>query len=167
MANGERMEFVEVNGTSEHFPLVKDQFEKVLQPTYGTQARALNGIESSTDRKCLLLLANQAPVGILVFKADITEVREDSKYTAGCFVIKTLFVINSTDNNGKGYGSCLIAKAIKEATERHATSMYTTVSASVPEALEFFQKKGFKIEKGIEGKFTPGVIEHVLTKTLN
>jgi GNAT superfamily N-acetyltransferase len=146
--------------------LVKAQFEKVLQPIYGTQDRSLNGIERSTDRKCLLLLADQTPVGILVFKTDIAEVREDSKYTAGCFVIKTLFVINSTDNNGRGYGSCLIDKAITEATERHATGMYVTVSASVPDALKFFQKKGFKIEKEIEGKFTPGVIEYVLTKTL-
>jgi len=166
MASGERTEFVEVNGTSEHFPLVKDQFEKVLQPIYGIHARLLNGIESSSDRKCLLLLANQTPVGILVFKTDITEVRRDSKYTAGCFVIKTLFLINSTDNSDKGYGSRLIAKAIKEATERHATSMYVTVSESAPDALKFFQKKGFKIEKEIEGKFKPGVMEYVLTKTL-
>lgn len=160
------MEFVEVNGTSEHFPLVKEQFEKVIQPIYGSQARDLKGIESSTEKKCLLLLANETPVGILVFKTGITEAREDSKYTARCFVIKTLFVINSTANNGKGYGSCLIDKAIKEAKKRHATSMYVTVSASAPDALKFFQKKGFKIEKGIEDKFTTGVIEHVLTKTL-
>jgi len=161
------MEFVEVNGTSEHFPLVKDQFEKVIQPIYGKHARLLNDIESSTDRKCLLLLANQTPVGILVFKTDITEEREGSKYTAGCFVIKTFFVINSTDNNGKGYGSRLMERATKEATEKQATSMYVTISESVPETLEFFQKKGFKIKKWIEGKFKPGVKEYYLTKTLN
>ena len=157
---------MEVSGTSEHFPLVRDQFKKVLEPIYGPQARALNGIESSTDRKCLLLLANQTPVGILVFKTDITEERKDSKYNAGCFVIKTLFVINNTENNGKGYGSCLMSKAIEEATRRNATSIYVTISASKPESLEFFRKKGFNIEKGMEGKFTEGVIEHVLKKTL-
>src|SRR6218665_1819737 len=159
-----RREFVEVSGTSEYFPLVKEQFENVIQPIYGPQDRALNGIERSTDRKCLLLLANKTPVGILVFKTDITEERKDSKYTGGCFVIKTLFVISSNNNNGKGYGSCLIDKAIEEAKERHATNMYVTVSESVPNALEFFKKKGFKIERGIEGKFTPGLTEFVLTK---
>lgn len=143
-------------------PLVRLEFDKIIRPLYGCQLKALKQIELSTDRRCELLLdENDVPCGVLVYKTGFqNEYRQFGVINS--VEIKTLFVINSFSNRGKGYGQILLDKVFNYAKSIGAQGIHVTVGDKVPQSIRFFKKNNFKILHSWKGRYLPGVDEHLL-----
>ena len=138
-------------------------FNRVLEPLYGSQRKALCQIAEGKDRHCYLLYENEVPAGVLVFKTIPSD--EFSAFgVVNSVEVKSLFVDNSQKNSGKGLGSALLNKLHKEieALEIPVQGMHVTVSESKDDSLAFFQKKGFQIAHVWEGRYKTGVNEYLL-----
>jgi L-amino acid N-acyltransferase YncA len=138
-------------------------FRQVLEPLYGDQTKALRQIHQNQDREGYLYLMDHEPVGILVYKT------KGSNEFANLGVensleIKTLFVINSEKNSGKGIGSDLLKRVENKAREELFPSVHVTVSETKKDSLHFFSKKGFQIVQTWDGKYVENTKEHLLNK---
>lgn len=138
-------------------------FNEILVPLYGSQEKALKQVSLSTDRLCYLLYEDKTPVGVIVFKTVISN--EFSTYgITNSIEIKSLFVVASGENSGRGIGSLLLDKVASE-VERlriQCNSIHVTVSEDKTESLTFFRKKGFSIIHTWDGRYFTGKKEHLL-----
>lgn len=154
-------QFEFVDGNHPLFSEVKEIMDEVLTPLYGKQESALEKISKSIDRECVVMLVNNKLVGLLIYKTNISD--EFSKFDiCSSIEIKTLFLKNSNNNSGKGFGSCLLNKALEYGKVVGAKSLSVTVSENKQESLAFFQRKGFKIVHTFSGKYVAGVNEYLL-----
>ncbi|MFY7843075.1 MAG: hypothetical protein ACOVOR_03565 [Rhabdochlamydiaceae bacterium] len=159
--------FYQVSGNSPLMTKMKEIFSKILEPLYGSQAKALKQIEESKDRKAFLLCADEStnPLGVIVFK-DVLSDEFSSKGIANSVEIKSLFVVNSDQNSGKGLGTTLLTKIIEETAKRLDPKFYNvTVSEDKKESLIFFLSKGFTIMHVWDGKYIKGKKEYLLAAT--
>lgn len=137
---------------------VVSSFEEIIQPLYGDQTKSLNKIFSKFDRETYVLLdESSAPIGILVAKTSEKDTLE----------IKTLFIVNSEKNSGKGFGSLLLKQALDLALELNKSNILVTVAEDKKDSLAFFQRKGFEIIDSQEGIYREGKIEYFLRKNMN
>ena len=81
--------------------------------------------------------------------------------------IKTLFVVNPVERQGRGIGKKLLIEAIAQGVKSGADYLAVTVSENKTESLGFFQSKGFEIKKAMPDKYIKGVVEYLLIKKLN
>lgn len=142
---------------------VRSIFNEVLEPLYGSQDKAVKQIEESSDRRCFLLYQDADPVAVLQFKAVATSEFQEFG-AAESIEIKSLFVYNPQRNSGKGLASRLLEK-LKEELPRLGidfNGIHVTVSERVAESLLFFKKKGFGVVHTWDGRYIPGVKEHLL-----
>jgi len=58
---------------TQRMPVLREIFEQILTPLYGSQDEALRKIEVGTDRDCHLLYANETPVGVIAFKTLLSD----------------------------------------------------------------------------------------------
>jgi WD40 repeat protein len=148
----------------ERMDVVTEIFNRVLQPLYGSQEKAIKQIQESTDRKCFLLYEEALPVAVLVFKTVLSS--EFEKFgVKDSIEIKSLFVDQSTQNSGRGLGSALIDRLQQEVSElglRHS-GIHVTVSDKKQESLMFFRKKNFQIVHEWKGKYQPDSVEFLLS----
>ena len=71
--------------------------------------------------------------------------------------IKTLFLIHPERDSGRGFGSLLLKRVERYATEYfQAKGVHVTVSEMQKDSVGFFQKKGFKEMARWEGKYQKG-----------
>ncbi len=141
----------------------KKIFERVLVPLYGPQEKALQQIARGEDRTGFLLYKDNNPLGVIVFKTVLSD--EFREYGIKKSVeIKSLFVVDSDNNSGRGLGSALLNKVIEETQLRHLRpeSFHVTVSNTKQDSLIFFLKKGFDIKHAWMGKYTPNIPEYLL-----
>lgn len=158
--------FYPVNGTTlQRMQDLQKIFNDILVPLYGSQEKALKQINLSEDRLCYLLYENQAPVGVIVFKTIISN--EFSTYgITKSIEIKSLFVVASGENSGRGIGSLLLDKVASE-VERlkiKCDSIHVTVSETKGDSLNFFRKKGFHIVHTWSDRYIKGTKEHLLRR---
>lgn len=159
---------VPVDGNSSYYPKVAQFFEEVIAPLYGDQTAALNKIAQAKDRICEVLVekadSQEQVVGIVVYKN--FPVEEFTSYgIASALEIKTLFVVNPEKNSGRGIGSQLINQVFHQAKSNEKfRNVVVTVSEEKPEALGFFQAKGFEIVDSWTGAYKEGITEHLLYK---
>lgn len=152
--------FVTVYRNSPYFAVVKEQFESVIAPIYGSQAEALKRIASGTDRACEVLLRGPANevAGILVYKLHPTD--EFAEYgIRKALELKTLFVVNAATQSGRGIGSELINRIQEIASQSKFESIAVTVSNEKNESQEFFKKKNFVPVKVFRDKYKEGIDE--------
>lgn len=140
-------------------------FNEILVPLYGPQEKALSQISLSTDRTCYLLYEGRVPVGVIVFKTVISNEFANFGITDS-IEIKSLFVVASGENSGRGIGSLLLDKIASEVEKLRikCNSLHVTVSEDKTESLNFFRKKGFSIMHTWDGRYFQGKKEHLLRR---
>lgn len=142
-------------------------FEKILVPLYGSQEDALNKIGLARDRVCYLLYEINVPLGVIAFKTIVSNEFEKIG-VKNSIEIKSLFVVESGQNSGKGIGSMLLEKVAEEIKKLKikCNSIHVTVSETKPESLNFFKKKEFRIINAWDGKdkYIKGVTEYLLSR---
>lgn len=156
--------FFQVGGESqEKMPLLTEIFHKTLKPLYGPQDKALSQIELSRDRVCFLLCEKEIPKGLLVFKTLLSNEHQEFNISES-IEIKSLFLVDPTSNSGRGLGSILLQKLYEEIEHLPLTprNIHVTVSATKPESLAFFQKKGFSVIHLWKDRYQPGATEYLL-----
>lgn len=156
--------FYQVGGEyPEKMDVLTEIFNRVLEPLYGPQAKAIEQIRQSKDRKCFLLYENDLPAGVIAFKTDVSD--EYAKLgVKNSIEVKSLFVDQSAQNSGRGLGSALVDKLKREVELLGIAydSIHVTVSETKPESLMFFQKKGFAISHAWKDRYVKGVTEYLL-----
>lgn len=158
--------FVSVNGESPLFEKVRNVFLTSIAPLYGNQDKALGQIYESSDRTCELLLdESDDPKGILVYKNDVQDEFADEGIE-NSLEIKTLMVVNPTENSGKGFGRRLMGRIIHIAEEKMSAGIHVTVSEEAEGPKEYFEHYGFNAVKTWEGRYAEGVREYLLFKSL-
>lgn len=164
-AEGPPRVFHEVSGavSPEKMEVVTEIFNRILEPLYGDQTKAISQIETSSDRKCFLLYEGKTPRAVLVFKTVLSS--EFAEFGVDNSIeVKSLFVDHSKQNSGRGLGSALVNK-LKEEVEKLGLphkGIHVTVSETKQESLMFFEKKGFKVVHTWDGRYIEGVKEHLL-----
>lgn len=158
--------FLEVGNSKniEKMEVVSEIFQRILLPLYGSQEKALKQIGEGADRRCYLLYEGEIPVGVIVFKTVLSN--EFASFgIKNSIEIKTLFVVNSEENSGKGLGTDLVKKVIAEAEALKLghESLHVTVSESKGDSLKFFKKKGFNVVHSWKGRYKEGVTEYLLS----
>ncbi len=148
--------FSVIDSSCQDFELIQQAFEALIKPVYGAQKSALDKIGSGHDRLCEGLYVDDKLTGMLVYKKQITARGQSLE-------IKTLALTNPSHESGQGLGSVLFDRAVTVARQRKATNLCLTVSSMKPEALRFFQKKGFVITGAVPDRYSVGAIEHELT----
>lgn len=138
-------------------------FERVLVPLYGSQEKALKQFELSVDRVCFLLYEETTPVGVIAFKTTTSDEFE-KEGIKNSFEIKSLFVVESTKNSGRGIGSILLNKVLEETSKLQHDSLHVTVSAKKAESIYFFVKNGFRVMASWPGRYEKGTVEHLLSR---
>ncbi len=159
--------FHPVQRESEKMAELQKIFERILVPLYGSQTDALSKIESAKDRSCYLLCEENLPVGVLVFKTILSN--EFSEFgIKDSIEIKSLFVVDSENNSGRGLGSTLFQKAVEEASKLGLghKAFHVTVSETKEESLAFFKRKGFQIVHKWVGRYIDKVTEYLLKYSL-
>ncbi len=152
------LEFVKVDGSSSYFSRVERVFREVLAPLYGDQSKMVSLIKSCEDRQCELLLADGAAVGLIVYKKLLQN--EFAEFgVMNSLELKTLLLIDSKENSGKGYGTELINRVKKVAGEKCASGVHVTVSEEVKTSQRFFRHKGFSVLQAWEGRYKSDVKE--------
>jgi len=146
--------------TWKHFT---SSFQNTIAPIYGPQEQALKKIEAGVDRKAYLMYEKGEAVGILVFKTLATDEFAHLGFPKS-LEVKSLFVINSKNNSGRGHGSKLVDKIIEVAKLLNAESIHLTVSEQVPQSLAFFQKKKFNVIATTEKHHETGLVEYTLAR---
>ncbi|OJV09339.1 MAG: hypothetical protein BGO14_03170 [Chlamydiales bacterium 38-26] len=161
-------EFCVVNSHSDKKIIedLKNIFVKTLTPLYGSQEDAINKILLSKDRVCHLLYENTDPVGVIVFKKILTDEFAEMGIKRS-IEIKSLFVVNSANNSGRGLGSRLLNKVIEESRKLRLQhdSLHVTVSETKKESLMFFLNKEFDIKYMWKGRYKENVIEYLLCRS--
>lgn len=156
--------FYQVGGEySDKMHVLTEIFNRVLEPLYGSQAKAVQQIRESTDRKCFLLYEDDLPAGVIAFKTAVSD--EFAEFgVKNSIEVKSLFVDQSSQNSGRGLGSALVDKLKREVELLGILydSIHVTVSETKPESLLFFQKKGFSITHAWKDRYIKGVTEYLL-----
>ncbi len=135
-------EFIRVDKNHQLFPQVRTLFEEVIAPIYGDQKDALEKIGEGKDRACEVLVQAEKINGIIVYKTRPTD--EFAQYGAkNALELKTLFVVNASQNSGRGLGSKLLERVENAAKPAIFSSIVVTVSETKTESCEFFKKKQF------------------------
>jgi len=102
---------------------------------------------------------------VLVFKTFLAPfIFEKREYPS--VELKTLFVINSDQNSGRGIGSILLSKCEEEICKLDAKGIIVTVSEEKRDSLDFFMKKGFFVVEEQPGRYKENVTEFALFKKL-
>jgi len=159
----ENYEFITLKRSSPHFEKVEKVFREILEPLYGSQDSSIEKIKAREDRKSELLLYNDNPVGLIVYKKEKQD--EFSKYgIRDSFELKTFLVIDRERNAEKGYDILLLNRVLKLARRKFATSVHLTA----PEQYNagFFRSKGFSVTRTWKDKYVQGVTEHLLCLNL-
>lgn len=160
------IKFAIVEGNEELIKTVQKLFEEIIVPLYGDQSKAINRIRGGQDRTTKLLLENNHPASVLVVKT-ISNNEFSSVGAHNSIEIKTLFVVNPVERQGRGIGKKLLIEAIAQGVKSGADYLAVTVSENKTESLGFFQSKGFEIKKAMPDKYIKGVVEYLLIKKLN
>ncbi|MCE5294020.1 MAG: GNAT family N-acetyltransferase [Chlamydiales bacterium] len=144
--------------------ILTEIFTRILEPLYGSQSKALSQIRESKDRKCFLMYEQENPVGVLVFKTEVSDEFADCGAPKS-IEIKSLFVDQSMQNSGRGLGSRLVDKLKEEVNKLGIDylGLHVTVSETKPESLAFFKRKGFVITHEWQGRYQKDVTEYLLS----
>ena len=124
---------------------LREAFERVIQPIYGDQRKALHQIFQDGDREARLLKHGGRSVGVLVFKNyPVTEDWEKMCAVHDSLEIKSLFVVDPEKDSGKGYGKLLLAEAKAACSELGLERMHVTVNDHAKGSKGFLLHGGFQ-----------------------
>lgn len=155
--------FYQVTAESPYMDVLRQIFERILTPLYGSQEDALHKIALGKDRVCYLLYEQEIPIGVIAFKTVLSDEFKDHGIQ-NSLEIKSLFVVDSEQNSGRGVGTLLLNKVIEEVAQRNLRpeGLHVTVSEVKKESFVFFLKKGFDSRHTWYGKYEKTVLEHLL-----
>lgn len=139
MISNTKSQFVQLRRSESFADKVEKGLQKVLEPIYGDQRHFIKKLFDRDDRKGEVLLENDTPVGVLVYKRDLQYKFNDIR---DFFEVLAIVIINPEDSS-KDYEIRLLDHAIDIAKDMHAK----TVLLSVPKQSDSrsFEEKGFKI----------------------
>ena len=153
--------FIQVNGKSKYFPIVKYAFKTILEPIYGDQTSAIDKIQFDLDRNCELMFIGDNPVGILIYKRNL----QCEHGLKDALELKTLFLLEPEKNSGKGFGSLLYKRIVEVAKKLRVKTIFCTASEKSKESMNCAQRRGFQIVSTLN-KQTNGCKEFLLVKQL-
>lgn len=159
--------FTRLEKNSPSFDFVKEIFERMIKPVYGDITLTLEKIRKAEDRRCEFIVSEETGkcLGLIIYKTAL--VNEFAKLRIqNSLEVKTLLVINPEKNSGKGIGTALLKRVESVATQLSASSIHLTVSELRPQALNFFEKRNFKLHASWKDKYKKGVKEYLLAKPL-
>lgn len=140
--------------------------EKIIVPLYGDQTETYSEIfERNCKSAYLLFNFKNEPLGALIFRNGLSQRFEFLDIT-NAVELKTLFVVDSAKNSGKGIGSKLLDKCLEYAYQLKAESIVVTISKNKDDAIHFFEHKGFQKILDIPGKYKKGITECIFVKSL-
>jgi len=151
-----KIDFKVLDNHCKEFKDVSEMFVDTISKWYGSQESALKKIGKSRDRLCELLLENDVPRGVIVFKKELQN---------GDLECKTLSLLNPVRDSKKGYGSLLLKRLIDSAVSRSASNIVLTVN-SKNSAKDFFLKSGFTVIEEQKDKFKKGETEYTLSYSI-
>lgn len=161
----EEISFKLVNGKHPDFAIVTNLFTTVIEPLYGDQTSALQKIASAKDRECQLMYCGREVVGLMVYK--ITSTTELTHHgIPNSLELKTFFLVNPAKNSGKGLGTKMFRRLEATTRLRGFRYIHVTVSEEKPESFQFFTKREFAVLETWDGKYKPGIHEHLMGKTV-
>lgn len=143
------------------FGVVEEAFQTIIAPLYGDQEETLRKIARGNDRTCLVLVQNNDPKGILVFKKELSNEYEREFSIANSLEVKTLCLLNLRENKGRGFGTALLTRAKDESRARGASGAHLTVSENL-DVLGFYLKQDFRVQAVWPDKFRAGDNELLL-----
>lgn len=157
--------FHQVTAKSPYMDDLRGIFERIIAPLYGPQEEALRKFAEAKDRLCYLLYENGSPTGVVAFKTILSDEFADHGIR-NSIEIKSLFVVDSPQNSGRGVGTTLLNKVIEKTNELalQPDSYHVTVSESKRESVLFFLKKGFDIKHAWYGIYNKETLEYLLSR---
>jgi WD40 repeat protein len=156
--------FKPVSGkTPDLMSIMKDIFDRILKPLYGSQDDPLKKISLAQDRVSYLLYEDGVPVGVLVFKNVLSDEFEKQGIRRS-IEIKSLFVVDAEKNSGRGLADALLAKCLEEGAVLGLghEGFHVTVSETKADSFLFFSKRKFSVRESWKGKYTQGKTEFLL-----
>lgn len=158
----ENLSFKPIQGADDaRWAVVTQVYKTVLEPLCGSQEDTLKEIQSGNDRQCHVLYEKETAIGLVVYKNKTTNEFGNHGIWKS-LEIKLLCLAKPSEQSRHGYGTELLKKAEGAARQMGAEALHVRVSEEALSALQFFQKKGFKIAH----TFEKGKKEYLLTKNL-
>jgi hypothetical protein len=143
------------------FQFLEKYFLEYIQPVYGNQSQILQKIKNGKDRTCEFLIFCGRPVGVLIYKNQLSE--EFSKLgIEGGFELKTVFLLERKTKTSGLFLKSLLGRAAQLALQREGKCIFGTVSSKKLEVLKVMCKLGFSIVETFEGKYIENVDEYLI-----
>lgn len=161
-SNLERFTFLSLDRRSPHFDRIEDCFNHQIAALYGDQSRMISRLKDGEDRKCELLLDRQSPAGFVVYKT--ANQPNFSHYgVEDSFEIKNIHLF---DPSREDQMDLLCNRVILLARRQFAKNVHVLVTDCDKTALNYYQKKGFKVAHTWNDSALAGVKEHLLSLEL-
>jgi hypothetical protein len=142
--------------------ILEDYISENIQPLYGnTAAGFLEKVKSGKDRACEFLYYNNEPVGLIIYKYQLSDEFIEFGIKSG-FELKSVFLIDKNKKTAGVFLYRLMHKAAQRAVEANATCIFGTVSAKKQNVLKLMIKLGFKIVQTFKGKYIDDVDEYLI-----
>ena len=94
----------------------------MLAPLYGDQAQAIAKIHSDIHRKCRMAYSGDEPVGILVWKTQLSS--EYARYKVqDSLEVKTFYLMDTARLSGRGFGTAMLDYILEKAAELSASQV--------------------------------------------
>lgn len=134
--------FINLQQNIQYFALIKKSFTELIVPKYGIQEEALEKIQVGSDRQCEILLINDEPKGLIVYK---TELQNEFGLNQA-FELKTALLFDPIKH--RGLGQFLFQRAENHAVKQKAKWIYGTMAEKNMQLLNHLQaRRNWKILK--------------------
>lgn len=141
--------------------LLEEYFKENIQPLYGDQRAFLDKIKEGKDRTCEFLFCNNKPVGVLIYKNQLSDEFAESGILQG-LELKTVFLLEKRKKTAGLFLYYLLSHAANLTLDKQGICMFGTVSSQKPDVLKVMCKMGFKIIEMFKDKYIKGVDEYLI-----
>ena len=137
-------------------PSVERVFRNILEPIYGCQDEALNKLREGVDRACRVAFdTGSDPAvarGMIVYKTAPTPENAPRGPRRSFEIMAFLLKKGSVGvDYGVDYGTEMVKFAASKAAECGALTMHISVTKRATMSLEFFERRGFRLDASGEG----------------
>jgi L-amino acid N-acyltransferase YncA len=140
-----------------HANVLRKIADDILAPIYGPQDKAFaEWFDPASNKRAFVPVKDDVLAGGLL-SMKVVEGKSHLK-------IATLLVLE--ENKGCGCAKTMLEYAVQFARSHGFSELLVTVSETKPESLSFFSKYSFSTVGSEIGKYTPGIVEHILTRKL-
>lgn len=144
-----------------YFQLLENYFRENIQPVYGDQSQILEKIKTGKDRTCEFLTFCERPVGVLIYKNQLSEEFSNFGIKDG-LELKTVFLLERKTKTSGLFLCSLLSRAAQMVLQKEGECIFGTVSSKKLEVLKVMCKLGFNIVETFKGKYIEDVDEYLI-----